>query len=36
MLPLYLGRHDLPKLHLVDRSTNPEALQLQAKKLNDP
>ena len=36
LLPLYLGRHDLPRLHLIDRSSNPEALQLQAKKLNDP
>jgi len=35
LLPLYLGRHDLPRLHLIDRSANPEALQLQAKKLND-
>jgi len=36
LLPLYLGRHDLPRLHVIDRSTNSEALQLQAKKLNDP
>ena len=36
MLPLFLGRHDLPKLHIVDRSANPDALQLQVKKLNDP
>jgi hypothetical protein len=28
MVPLYLGRHDLPKLHVVDRSINPEALSL--------
>ena len=28
LLPLYLGRHDLPRLHVIDRSTNSEALQL--------
>jgi len=35
MLPLFLGRHDLPKLHIVDRASNPDALSLQVKKLND-
>ena len=35
MLPLFLGRHDLPKLHIVDRAANPDALSLQVKKLND-
>lgn len=36
MVPLYLGRHDLPRLHIVDRSANPEALNLNVKQLKDP
>ena len=35
LLPLFLGHHDLPKLHIVDRSLNHDALKLDVKRLND-
>ena len=34
-LPLYLGHFDLPKLHILDRSTNPDILKINIKKLTD-
>lgn len=36
LFPLSLGHHDLPKLHIIDRSANAEALKLQFRKLGDP
>jgi len=36
LLPLYMGYHDLPKLHLLNRAGNPEAAKVNVKKLNDP
>lgn len=36
LFPLSLGHHDLPKLHIIDRGANPEALKLQFRKLGDP
>ena len=36
LLPLYLGRHNLPELHLIDRAVNPDAMKLQVRKLTDP
>lgn len=35
LLPLFLGHYDLPKLHILDRSQNPDILKIQIKKLND-
>ena len=34
LLPLHLGHYDLPKLHILDRSINPEALKIQIRNLN--
>lgn len=36
LFPLSLGHHDLPKLHIIDRSITPDALKLQFRKLSDP
>lgn len=36
LLPLQLGLHNLPRLHIIDKTVNHEAMQLQAKTLNDP
>lgn len=35
LLPLQLGLHNLPKLHIIDKTVNHEAMQLQGKMLND-
>lgn len=36
LLPLQLGLHPLPRLHILDRSINPKALTLQPKALSEP
>jgi len=36
LFPLTLGYHDLPRLHIIDRSITTDALKLQFRKLNDP
>ena len=35
LLPLQLGLHNLPKLHIIDKTVNHDAMQLQGKMLND-